>query len=265
MSSSSAFDMNEASNLEATRVERVNLACVQCRTRHVKCDATQPTCNRCKRDGKECNYQKSRRGGLDKAALARRRLKLQQERARQDQGPVRQPDSRQDNQHPSSGVDDQLPVSVSNSSGSDAVYNTVPTSSMAFQINSNRLLELYYENFWPAYPIVLPLHFLYHRRQDLYHGMSELLLVLQYIGSIYAPWAISRPYYDAAFQALSSPYLTRTPFNVQALMLFAIATFYSGRRPEGQRMVDLAAAIALELGMYVTSMYELCVGQTLTW
>jgi hypothetical protein len=29
--------------------------------------------------------------------------------------------------------------------------------------------------------------------------------------------------------------------------------------------VDLAAAIALELGMYVTSMYELCVGQTLTW
>jgi hypothetical protein len=61
------------------RIERVIVACVQCRSRHVKCDATQPICNRCKKDDKECVYTKSRRGGLDKAALARRRARLQQE------------------------------------------------------------------------------------------------------------------------------------------------------------------------------------------
>jgi hypothetical protein len=71
--------MDASSEPEPKRIERVVLACINCRSRHVKCDATQPICNRCKRDGKECDYQKSRRGGLDKAALARRKLRLRQE------------------------------------------------------------------------------------------------------------------------------------------------------------------------------------------
>ncbi|KAF2648095.1 hypothetical protein K491DRAFT_550174, partial [Lophiostoma macrostomum CBS 122681] len=60
-------------------------ACIQCRSRHVKCDSTQPVCTRCRRDGKDCTYTKSRRGGLDKAALARRRLMLQQQAERERQ------------------------------------------------------------------------------------------------------------------------------------------------------------------------------------
>ena len=64
-------------------INRVILACVQCRSRHVKCDATQPVCNRCTRDGKECIYQKSRRGGLTKDALERRKLALQQRQQEQ--------------------------------------------------------------------------------------------------------------------------------------------------------------------------------------
>ena len=33
---------------------RVTLACVQCRERHIKCDAQLPFCSRCQTEGKQC-------------------------------------------------------------------------------------------------------------------------------------------------------------------------------------------------------------------
>lgn len=38
------------------------LACTECRTRHLKCDAAQPVCGRCISDQRECRYIQSRRG-----------------------------------------------------------------------------------------------------------------------------------------------------------------------------------------------------------
>ncbi|KAL6879309.1 Alb1 domain-containing protein [Trichoderma novae-zelandiae] len=58
---------------KSTAGSRVSLACLPCRTRHVRCDARKPRCNRCCEEDKECSYAKSRRGGLDRAALAARR------------------------------------------------------------------------------------------------------------------------------------------------------------------------------------------------
>jgi hypothetical protein len=40
----------------------VALACTECRSRHLKCDAGTPVCSRCLADKRECNYVKSRRG-----------------------------------------------------------------------------------------------------------------------------------------------------------------------------------------------------------
>jgi hypothetical protein len=42
---------------------RATLTCIQSRSRKVRCDATLPKCNRCRADGKVCDFQKSRRGG----------------------------------------------------------------------------------------------------------------------------------------------------------------------------------------------------------
>ncbi|KAF2025557.1 nicotinate-nucleotide diphosphorylase [Setomelanomma holmii] len=124
-----------------------------------------------------------------------------------------------------------------------------PETSPAFQVNVDRLLELFYENFWPSFPMVLPYHYLRQRQMTGNHGMDELLLVLQYIGSIYAPWTPSEPYFKTALEALTSPVLAHTPFNVQALMLFGIAQYHSNMKEEGQRRVNLAVSIALELRM----------------
>lgn len=258
--------MNTSSDQK--RIDRVDLACVQCRNRHVKCDATQPVCNRCKRDGKNCEYQKSRRGGLNKAALAQRRLRLQQEAERvKSQG-----DHESDHGHkcqesaqpssnstasPSEDNPDRLEIDAVYITETQPTQLTQPTlltqsdrpNFLAFQINNDRLLELYYENFWPPFPIVLPLHYLQARRMNQNHGMEALLVVLEWIGSMYAPWAPSEPYYEVGLEAINAPTLPRTPFNVQALMLFAIAQHHSDLKPESRKTLDLAISIALELQM----------------
>jgi hypothetical protein len=52
----------------------VALACTECRSRHLKCDAGTPQCSRCVVDKRECNYVKSRRGWK-----GTRRKKVQQQ------------------------------------------------------------------------------------------------------------------------------------------------------------------------------------------
>jgi len=54
----------------------VALACTECRSRHLKCDAGTPACARCLTDKRECNYIKSRRGWK-----GTRRKKVQQQAA----------------------------------------------------------------------------------------------------------------------------------------------------------------------------------------
>lgn len=145
-----------------------------------------------------------------------------------------------------------LPDSLANSTSIDATHvaempfvDTSPT----FQINADRLLELFYENCWPAMPIVLPYHHLQQRRMNENNGLEGLLLVLKYIGSIYAPWTPSEPYLTAAIHALDSPSLTHTPFAVQALMLLGITQYHMNMKQEGQKRHDLAVSIAIALRM----------------
>lgn len=40
----------------------VPVACTECRTRHLRCDAEMPICNRCQREERQCQYVLSRRG-----------------------------------------------------------------------------------------------------------------------------------------------------------------------------------------------------------
>lgn len=243
---------------DTRRIERVMLACIQCRSRHVKCDSNQPVCNRCRRDGKECNYQKSRRGGLNKEALARRRLRLQKEAEQAKQ-----------NSKESASADDASThtTPMSSSQGDENLYSGLssmpslrdlripdhgPSSSgtLSFQVSDDRLTELFYEYFWPAFPIVLPQQFFQSRKMVESHGLEELSLVLEWIGSLYASYCPSESYYQAALEAISSPLLPRTPFNVQAAMLFAIAQHHQDMRPESRTTLDFAILLALELDMH---------------
>jgi nicotinate-nucleotide pyrophosphorylase (carboxylating) len=158
------------------------------------------------------------------------------------------------------------PTPMSSSHGDDSIYSEhaiIPaveslhllegqpsaSTTLSFEINDDRLLELFYEYFWPAFPVVIPLQFFQSRRMTAGHGLVDLSLVLEWIGSIYASWCPSEPYYQAALEAMSSPLLPRTPFTVQALMLFAIAQHHQDMRPESRKTLDHAILIALELDM----------------
>lgn len=238
------------------RIERVVLACVQCRSRHVKCDAEQPVCKRCKRDGKECVYRKSRRGGLDKAALAARRLRLQQEaeRVQQNTSSMKGSLGSEQDSPPTDSSCVRLSLDIfSNSATDETVSRTssqyLDQNHVALQIDKDRFLELYYENFWPSFPLVLPYPYLQTRRLKMNHGMEALLSVLQWIGSMYAPWVPSQPYKEAALEALDPLTLPHTPFNVQAIMLFALAEFHCDFRSEARQRFETCVTIALALGM----------------
>ena len=242
---------------DTKRIERVVLACIQCRSRHVKCDSNHPICNRCRRDGKECIYQKSRRGGLDKAALARRRLRLQQEAEEAEEAKKKQEESvptYESSSHttPLSSLHDDDFVSDRPAIESLRVQEQqqFPASTeLSFQISDERLLELFYENFWSAFPIVIPLQYYRSRRLLTDHGLSDLSLVLEWIGSLYASWCPSEQYYQAACEAMNSAFLLHTPFNVQALMLFAVAQHHQDLVLESRKTLDMAIMVALGLDM----------------
>lgn len=67
-------------------VRRVALACVQCRSRKVRCDATLPSCNRCLADMKSCKYQQSRRGGRPRQRAAAPARNMVEDAAASEQG-----------------------------------------------------------------------------------------------------------------------------------------------------------------------------------
>ncbi|KAF2197415.1 hypothetical protein GQ43DRAFT_207392 [Delitschia confertaspora ATCC 74209] len=173
---------------QAKPIDRVPLACTQCRSRHVKCDSTKPACGRCKRDGKECAYLRSRRGGLDKAALARRRLTLQQASQQSssngDYSSIRV-----------SSIDNRSNMLVPNGYSPSLVgpFHSA-SNNLILPINTNRLIDLYFEKFHPAHPFLLPRHPLNQRRLRNNHGLGGLLSVLHWILSVYSPYTQSEPY-----------------------------------------------------------------------
>src|SRR5438128_2424204 len=55
------YIQKQTSDSAPTSRAAVAVACIQCRTRHLKCDGDKK-CGRCKADGLSCEYVKSRRG-----------------------------------------------------------------------------------------------------------------------------------------------------------------------------------------------------------
>jgi hypothetical protein len=199
-------------------------------------------------------YQKSRRGGLDKAALERRRVRLlrEGENGRRDKT-CSQDDEGSRHYSSTTAPTDQSPVDmlISRSSGTGEARREKEGKQVAFRIDNERLLDLFFSHFWPSFPIILPLH---HLRARLLlhenHGTHCLIPVLHWIGSLYAPWTPSEPFYDVAAEVMNEASLAHTPFNVQALVLFALAQYHSDMKTEARKSLDKAIDIALDLRMH---------------
>lgn len=232
---------------------RSSLACLPCRSRHLKCDGTKPVCNRCSGSdtANECNYAKSRRGGLDRAALAERRNRLKAtEKSLCDGGPVSY------NVPPPTA-----PVNLFNDpSFENQTYSTTSTSTSSSPVNflaepqsieGDSLVESYYRNFHKFHPLVPPLRTLAQLYQlpNRQHVLKPLIAVLRLIGHIYTvkQWPAQA---DEVIEAYLSQAPTQHPFVVQCRLLYSVALFWYDDKLGSAKQKTTAGQMAVSLGMH---------------
>ncbi|KAL4995356.1 hypothetical protein BDV10DRAFT_134486 [Aspergillus recurvatus] len=235
---------------------RVSVACVPCRSKHLRCDATTPACARCRAEGLQCVYLKSRRGGRRTKAQAQQpsstastsrafcsdtsaKLYVQPQQSLTSTSSVRRPASASDDEQERSNSE---PASASLSRSSD---------SLSGPSLNEQLLAQYYSFFHAAHPCVLPQWALRQRLAHNGRDLQALVLVVQFIGSVYAKSSFSASLKVEAEAAVSS-IGTNSPitgFDVQAVLLLSIAVYWANEPERALGLLDRAIAMALELGM----------------
>jgi Fungal Zn(2)-Cys(6) binuclear cluster domain/Fungal specific transcription factor domain len=228
---------------------RVSLACVQCRSRHLRCDAVTPICARCVREGSECTYLKSRRGGR---ARAKRDGTATTPESPSIQAPAIKAIPRtlpERESQPSLTPDHSGSSSTSASSlGADDYLGWFPESDSG-SLTRAPLLELYYTYFHPAQPCALPLRYLRQKASEDPPGIRLLVNVMQFIGSLYAPKVKSGPLEDLVKASLAEPKLTPNGFEVQALVLYSIAVYWCDEIERARELLDEAIRKAIAIRM----------------
>ncbi|TVY82321.1 hypothetical protein LSUE1_G004089 [Lachnellula suecica] len=219
---------------------RVSLACIPCRSRHVKCGAEMPNCSRCQQDDKPCFYAKSRRGMRDRNAP----------RKKPSQGGKVSPVLGNQFIHGPNAMGYPVTNSSSESyNGPSSDTSGSPSSSSSKPMSSKRLIDLYYNFFYKAHPFVLPRYYFFTRLESDPESLKHLQAVMQYIGSLYAPDISSIEHRDLALNQLDQPNMPPNGFTVQALLLTAIALHCNDEMDRGREILDRATYLALELRM----------------
>ncbi|KAK1849866.1 C6 transcription factor [Colletotrichum chrysophilum] len=241
---------------------RSSLACLPCRSKHLKCDGKRPQCSRCIEFEKQCDFAPSRRGGLDRAALAERRKRLAAEVPESDSNGTSTPRSEQLGQHQSGGVPTQvqgwellddfnlLDGATLGNESAQSISRSSPHSH-AGDIETDPLIKSYYKSFHNLHPFLLPRAAFLRLVKDppSMLNFGPLIAVMRLIGNIYVTqeWSISLK--DQAEEGL----LQLSPDNpvlVQYLLLYSIALFWSNFKDEAKHHMDCATEVAERLGMH---------------
>ncbi|SPJ74881.1 uncharacterized protein FTOL_04612 [Fusarium torulosum] len=201
--------------------QRASLACVPCRSKHVKCDGLLPQCTRCKEEGKTCRYVNSRRG-------------------------IRDP------KKPSMMKDGTLMTNQ------DDMSESTPSSSLAGSYisilelrahtagDTRQLIDLYYDHFHVAHPWLPPRETLDHYWKTNQDDLQFLMATVLYIGSLYSEPRGKAALRQRAYHMSHEP-LPLTVWSVQALLSLSIAAF--GELHDYIPMFNQALQLALLLGL----------------
>ncbi|KAL5314584.1 hypothetical protein ACEPPN_017225 [Leptodophora sp. 'Broadleaf-Isolate-01'] len=225
---------------------RVSLACIPCRSRHVKCGAEMPNCSRCLQDDKPCFYAKSRRGMRDRNAPKKRASMREAGKT----SPVPTSSSGQSTKSLSylmaNSSNDSYTGPSSDGSGSPESSSSRASGKGA---SPKRLLDLYYSSFHKAHPFLLPRYYFYNRLQSDPESSKFLYPVMQWIGSMYSSDIPSAELRDIAMNQLEMANLPPNGFTVQSLLLAAIATHSQDDMIRSREILDRAIYLALEIRM----------------
>ncbi|KAH9906513.1 hypothetical protein F4778DRAFT_654113 [Xylariomycetidae sp. FL2044] len=214
---------------------RASLACVQCRSKHVKCDATLPACRRCQLEDKPCFYAKSRRGIRDPR---KRSLIPDKPPVAPSSTPSFPPLKLSTPVRPAHNVGD-LPGGWS--------AKSLPSSP---PMNEDEvLLSEYYTYFHPNLPCLPPKKFfLLHMNSDP-NPYQFLLSVIRFCGSLFADRIPSEDLREVAFSAACGQ-LPFTVQSVQGLVLLSVAAIGEHRSEFAVGWTNRAATMAMEIDLH---------------
>ncbi|UKZ52834.1 hypothetical protein TrVGV298_006621 [Trichoderma virens] len=225
---------------------RVAIACTECRSQHLRCDAVVPTCSRCRNLHKTCVYLDLRRSRrrqaeieksmhsehYDDSTVEARNGTAARQQSRLSEGSRLHPGQ-------SSPL---LPIFVA---AGNAFRPTVFADNDPL---SSRPVDGFYKFFFPGHPFILPQAHLMRHFEKNPDFSRELVLMIVFIGSLYTHDSLSDEYKQQAEQALGSR-LAPHGFNVQALMLFALTLEWSGENERAAIYLERAKAMGLEIGI----------------
>ncbi|KAF3479920.1 putative C6 transcription factor [Arthroderma uncinatum] len=234
---------------------RVSLACVQCRSRHLKCDAKAPRCSRCQTDGKQCTYLKSRRGGRRRPTSSPSPVPadLPLSGLPPDCVSLPVPDENVFNDA-YCGVPRSIPMVTPTRATTIASSNgSSPTHS---EVQSDDLLNMYYRYFHISHPCVLPRWSFQIRLAQDPVTLRPLLLTMQYIGALFTPSVNSGPLeaeVQKAFADFRAGSGEPTGYHVQAFLLYSIAVYWCNEIERGLKILDETIRMALDMEMHLES------------
>ncbi|KAK2754221.1 hypothetical protein FQN54_007100 [Arachnomyces sp. PD_36] len=242
---------------------RVTLACIQCRERHIKCDAILPFCSRCQSEGKQCVYVKSRRGGRRRATAAPQTMIRLNPTI---QEPPKLTDATLTIPNETAARWELGTTSSSTDSNRVNSGDSVPTASSVLpdpNTTAEQLLDLYYSYFHAAHQCVLPRSHLLRRSTNDPVTFEPLLLVMQYIGSMFTSSIPSAPYEEQVLQSLESIRRNEGPptgYHVQAVLLYSIAAYWCDHIERGLELLEEAIKWSTNTGMNLKG-YATCYGE----
>lgn len=214
---------------------RAPLACVQCRSRHLRCDGSV-VCSRCHADRIQCVYTKSRRGGKRRRKTSHDPHMLTSGLG-QDKAVIPDITSR------TAALPQVTETTLHTDSSQSTDIRTVRTAE-----DASRCLDLYYERFHPSHPIVIPQHHMKLRMQNSKDSVRELILVMESIGAVYQAGGSLDSKLGRLYDTLSVD-LHRTGFSVQALLLYAVTMHYFDDHELAEMILSRAAELALSIEM----------------
>ncbi|KAL4885172.1 hypothetical protein BJY04DRAFT_180326 [Aspergillus karnatakaensis] len=252
-----------SSPVQKIRATRSSLACLPCRSRHLKCDGKKPCCSRCAEAAQDCHYARSRRGGVSRAALAERRKQFA---------------SLQNATNPTvvddwtfqttAGVEDEMGmpsqfvegfngggVDAGSGSGNATTSINSPASTVSFHlhmtsIEKDVLIESYYNNFYDFHPFVLPRrHMIRHYHDGGQQSLQPLIAAMRLVGYLYQfhEWSSSLQEQVENSFSQASP---SDPMVIQARLLYSIALFWYDHKNEAKAEIDAAIHLAQDMRLY---------------
>ncbi|KAI1822681.1 N-terminal binuclear Zn cluster-containing/DNA binding domain-containing protein [Xylaria intraflava] len=257
--------------------QTVPAACLACRSKHLKCDGSNP-CSRCMTSSSECVYVASRRGykGPRKGSAAN-----PNKRHASDSPPSMDGDNCPMLMGARVGTSGPPPALTSFNPGMNMadplspfvgtpVTNILQLYSAPYGANANananaalvssnaavpkksipeQCIDAFYFYFYPGHPAVLPKTHIMRLAKE--RNLQALLSAMRWVGALYIEIGPSRgTFYDETMRLLEAPDTPKDGFLVQAMIITIIGLDGCRQNEKAREILFKAERIAVEIGLY---------------